>query len=255
MNTLTKNRILQDGDEYLDFDKGEWKPVPATDFGLQIMFTKYGEVRRPSETPSANGAGETPAPQRSTATVAAPSVENKPTASPLPREYPAPKPLSMTMTKSGKAKALPTVVSAKAHTLPPLRLTRAEIRMTKPLTRADYSKAAKAAKAAKKVTSGKIPASAGVKVTPLPTSLSVSYPASPECVWTGRNGTFTARALNMHVTPSGEVIQIVPQGKRGAAKSAIIEFPASIIPQVVDWLLRQQPTPTTTPAPCTEKTP
>lgn len=244
MNTLTKNRILQDGDEYLD-SKGDWKPVPATDFGLQIMFTKYGEVRRPSETPSANGAGETPAPQRSTATVAAPSVESKPTASPLPREYPAPKPLSMTMTKSGKAKALPTVVSAKAHTLPPLRLTRA-----------DYSKAAKAAKAAKKVTSGKIPASAGVKVTPLPTSLSVTFPdAHPECIWTGRNGTFMARALNMHVTPSGEVIQIVPQGKRGAAKSAIIEFPASIIPQVVDWLLRQQPTPTTTPAPCTEKTP
>lgn len=232
MNTLTKNRILQDGDEYLD-PKGDWKPVPATDFGLQIMFTKYGEVRRPSETPSANGAGETPAPQRSTATVAAPSVESKPTASPLPREYPAPKPLSMTMTKSGKAKALPTVVSRKAH--------------IKTLVKAAASK---------RLSSGKIPAKFGPKITPLPTSLSLTYAdTDPSCIWTGRNGTFIARALNMHVTGDGKVIQIVPQGKRGVAKSAIIEFPASIIPQVVDWLLRQQPTPTTTPAPCTEKTP
>ena len=37
------------GDEYRD--NGTWKPVPADDIGSQIMFTKYTEVRRPSEEP------------------------------------------------------------------------------------------------------------------------------------------------------------------------------------------------------------
>jgi hypothetical protein len=58
MNILTKNRILQKGDEYRSNGNGEWKPVPKDNFGLQIEFTDYKEVRRPSEQPfpvSSNG--------------------------------------------------------------------------------------------------------------------------------------------------------------------------------------------------------
>lgn len=52
MNILTKNRILQKGDQYRNNDpasNGLWHDVPENDYGLQIMFTKYTEVRRPSE--------------------------------------------------------------------------------------------------------------------------------------------------------------------------------------------------------------
>lgn len=52
MNTLTKNRILQKGDEYFEPKKGKgWTAVPSENFGLQIQFTDYKEVRRPSEQP------------------------------------------------------------------------------------------------------------------------------------------------------------------------------------------------------------
>jgi hypothetical protein len=67
---------------------------------------------------------------------------------------------------------------------------------------------------------------------------------SPPCYWTGRNGTFKARALNLHKLPhSGTdgMIRVVPQGKRGAAKNAMIEFPVSIIPQVIEFLKEHQP--------------
>lgn len=105
MNTLTKNRILQDGDEYCT--SGTWKPVPAKDFGLQIMFTDYREVRRPSEAPLQNGAGETPIRSRPTpaevrAHSAEPAVESQPES-------------------KSSAPPLPTVISAKAHsTIVPL---------------------------------------------------------------------------------------------------------------------------------------
>jgi hypothetical protein len=48
MTTLTKNRILEKGDQF--FNGTGWVPIPTTDFGLQVAFAKYKEIRRPSET-------------------------------------------------------------------------------------------------------------------------------------------------------------------------------------------------------------
>ena len=95
MNTLTKNRILEKGDEYKS-PKGNWLPVPDKDVGLQIMFSPYTEVRRPSEAPTASGDGNV--------TLVPPPA---PTTTPEP---PPPAPLTP-LTDDG----LPTVISPKAH--------------------------------------------------------------------------------------------------------------------------------------------
>jgi hypothetical protein len=59
MNTLTANRILQKGDQYLlkatNTEAGaKWTEVPKEEWGLQIMFSKFKgfELRRPTEKPS-----------------------------------------------------------------------------------------------------------------------------------------------------------------------------------------------------------
>src|SRR5262249_32056807 len=52
MNILTKNRIIEKGDEFRHAD-GRWMPIPDANIGLQIMFSKYTEVRRPGEEPVA----------------------------------------------------------------------------------------------------------------------------------------------------------------------------------------------------------
>jgi len=50
MNILTKNRIIEKGDEYR-YIGGEWAPVPEKLIGLQVTFSGCDEVRRPSEEP------------------------------------------------------------------------------------------------------------------------------------------------------------------------------------------------------------
>lgn len=245
MNILTKNRIIEPGDEYRDGET--WKPVPKDDHGLQIMFTKYVEVRRPGEKPVSkqNGAEGTPTPTdrmpKATAErvpSASGTVERKPSAPPLAQpDYPKPKPLSATMATRGKE--LPTVVSTKAHTRNPeghghkkhLHLTAT-------------------AKAIKAIMSAMPPPPI---VKPLPSTVAacanetvIPYPAPSAArrspIWTGRNGTFVARKLNVIAgTGASEgIIKLIPEGKRGMARNAVIEFPASIIPQLTDWLLRHQ---------------
>jgi hypothetical protein len=79
-----------------------------------------------------------------------------------------------------------------------------------------------------------------VTAHPAGNTVRIRFPAgSQHCQWIGRNGMFTNRAINLH-RYDGDVIAVVPQGKRGAARNAIIEFPVSIIPQVIEWLEEQQ---------------
>jgi hypothetical protein len=70
-------------------------------------------------------------------------------------------------------------------------------------------------------------------------SISIMFPkGAAKCIWIGRNGAFNQTAINM--INVGEKIHIVPQGVRGIAKNAVIEFPASIIPQIIKWLEAQK---------------
>ena len=262
MNTLTKNRILAPGDEYRDGDK--WKAVPKEDIGLQIMFTKYVEVRRPNETCNpANGAVGTPAPQERSPAPCAPvdrKVESKPTAP--PKEYPKPKPLTPVKPLArpenkrakvdewnSKAKTLPTVISKKAHkhlVMPPpkrLLISRPYRGLLPDPDPADRDTVPK--HIIERVLRTKPVTFVGAN------EITIHYPdpATPkgmrQPIWTGRNGTFKAKALNMFAgTGASEgIIKLVPEGARGMARNAVIEFPASIIPQVTDWLLRHQPDP------------
>lgn len=209
MNVLTKNRILQKGDEFNS--EGKWKPIPAADFGLQIMFTPYKEVRRPTEeppktlpiSPDRKQSGASPAKTEPPSPAKAESEKT-----PVPthsgtgeRSYPTAKPLAATY-------------GGDLHT-----------------------------KLAKKLEAKKLP-------TVVRRQITIPYPdKSTPCIWIGRNGTFNAEGIQFNVLEQADekdnVIRIRPIGKRGLARNAVIEFPASIIPQVVDWLLRMQPAKTT----------
>lgn len=215
-----------EGDEYLDTNM-VWKPVPKNDFGLQIMFTKYAEVRRPSETTTKTISGE--AHTGKTAEKQVPGVLPPPPPQP-PKPLTPPKPLADTFGKA-KAKVLPTVVSTKAHTKPERR---PHIKMPEAIVLA-------------------VAAFDPTVVKPLPSVVAACAPSiaidikEPGNIWIGRNGTFNMTGLGLNMTNKGESVQIKPIGKRGLAKNALIEFPASIIPQVIDWLLRHQKPPTPTP--------
>ena len=241
MTTLTPNRIIQQGDEYRN--NGTWKPVPKEDYGLQVMFTKYAEVRRASETPfvhvgapaikvesqqgsetvtrhahNVETAGSTPAPakispvsekpkaEKPSAIVTA-TAEKEKTPAPTPSGAGAPSPRSYPdfageFEKAVKAAGLPTVVSVKAHVT-------------------ETEKAIETAKAM------------GVTVE----ALDLRWPKNEHCVWTGRNGCFDG--VGMELRNIGTQIAITPRGKRGLG-NCTIQFPISTIPEIVDFLLRQQ---------------
>jgi hypothetical protein len=204
MNTLTKNRIIEKGDEFRHAD-GSWLPVPDKSIGLQIMFSNYKEVRRPSETPpSSNG------------NVVVTPIEQPEQGSQVARQESAKLPIEGSIpSPASTARELPTVVSRKAHSRTPL----SDIPMVPvPAT----SKALEAHPMAVMGECINIPFGSG----------------GPNCIWIGRNGTFNQTAINM--VDMGEIIRVVPQGKRGIAKNAVIEFPKSIIPQLADWLLKRQ---------------
>jgi hypothetical protein len=55
-------------------------------------------------------------------------------------------------------------------------------------------------------------------------------------IWTGRNGTFTGYALEAMIVDDRIMLQ--PVGKRGVGNCAI-QFPTSVIPQIIDWLAAQ----------------
>jgi hypothetical protein len=219
MNTLSKNRILEAGDEYLDKD-GTWKPVPSTDLGLQVLFSPHKECRRPSEpfTPqqASSPASKPISPKQAADKIATPVAAESEKTTPVPTH---------SGTGDHSSSYLPTVVSRKAHVLTAQEITSrslakvtAEIGPTGPI-----EKAIEKAKASALISDSK----------------EVRFPPSKYCypIWTGRNGTFDCKAINLHRT-SNDVIQIIPQGKRGPG-NCIIEFPATVIPEITEWLKAQ----------------
>ena len=226
MTTLTPNRILQKGDEYRDNGHDsknvQWKPVPKDDFGLQVMFTKYAEVRRPSETPFVHGGAPAikVSPDRdlaSTPKEAVPAKAESDTKSPVASH-----------SATGDASYLPTVVSTKAHKNPAQETTSRNLAKVTALRETPETSKDASTEVAKPPVS---PTPFHTPKTLVPATVTITYPDNgPDCIWTGRNGTFKCRAVRLE--NFGDVIRIVPVGKRGAARNAVIEFPSSCIEQV-----------------------
>jgi hypothetical protein len=203
MNILTKNRIIEKGDEFRHTD-GRWLPVPAKKVGLQILFSDYKEVRRPSEEPQAlretpETARLTEAPKRavSPTPISPDSGLGACTENPAKAEKektPVPTPSGTGDTPATNSH-LPTVISRKAH------------------------------KPAWDGTTLQPPSSTGARITPVIEYSDLS--ATPK--WIGRNGTFNAIGLNVSRAglTKNKVIQLRPVGKRGLAKNALIEIPVA----------------------------
>jgi hypothetical protein len=201
MNTLTPNRILKEGDEYRK--NGTWLPVPKDDYGLQIMFTKYAEVRRPSEKAiSPDGGASVPAVKAEKVNVPAPT--------------PSGAGATPAVLKQLDRHGLPTVVSKKAHLL--VRHEDGKPIFKEPTSTTPTPKPV--------VLSGTTETRAGI---------TWHSKLEPECRWIGRNGTFKCRGVNLEFRKQG-TIAVLPVGARGEAKNAEIEFPVNAIPQVIDFL-------------------
>lgn len=255
MNTLTKNRILQKGDEYLDGEK--WKAVPSNDYGLQIMFTKYAEVRRPSESAPEHSslgnndnpkqdAGATispdsekrmPSPEVATqAAIVTAKAEKEKCSAPTPSGA-EPLPLSATYGKAAKTKvkakllaerdALGKIVDAMAATLKVAPVT--------PLPTIISAAAHKIPLESKDPAPG--------PVTFTSDELMLKFPPTPHVTFRGRNGTFYGKALLCHANDGEGIVSIMPLGQRGLKtkySNAEIQIPAEIIPELTDWLIRHQ---------------
>jgi hypothetical protein len=258
VNTLTKNRILQEGDEYKD--NGAWKPVPKDNLGLQVMFTPSKEVRRPSEKPSLRETPETARPTEAPKRAVSPTlISPKQAAGKIATPVAAESEKVPVPTHSGTGHTLPTIVSKKAHTQESDRKIIDDIPYDQPMTdeemaalerEKDREKAAaiKTAPPLKNVPAANVPAGpiekaiAKAKVTGaskalLEVSFAPAVPPDPSPIWTGRNGTFTGYGL--HAMTIQDMVTLSPIGKRGVGHCEI-QFPKAIIPQLVDWLLRQQ---------------
>lgn len=230
MNTLTKNRILQKGDEYRK--NGSWMPVPEVDYGMQIMFTKYTEVRRPSE---AGLAQSKPCiitqrndlkglPAKGTATSVIPIAEAT----------------ARVVMPEAKPIKTPSTSQVKLSDIPPSRITPCWHEKRINLSR-HADQCAHCGAMLPTLFVPPPPTTAPPSMLPAGmkgAAINVSFGASPKCEWIGRNGKYRQTSINL--IRLGELFRIVPQGVRGMAKNAQIEFPASIIPQITDWLLQQQ---------------
>lgn len=219
MNTLTKNRILQKGDEYLT-NSGDWKKVPDCDIGMLIQFTQYTEVRRPSEQPFTAkqckptaqerrldglpyGAPNAPQPKEPIS-----AGGRSPASTIVETPSPAPEPLRKATARTEHvekqdhtgARDLPTVISAKAHKKPE-RSNPPEPPPPNEFTQIKFEK------------NGSTP------------------------IWRGRNGTFNGLGVTLH--NDDQVISLNPVGVRGRSDNCLIQIPKSAIPQVIDWLREQ----------------
>jgi hypothetical protein len=201
MNTLSKNRIIEKGDEFRHTD-GRWLPVPDGNVGLQIMYSEYKEVRRPSE---ANITLAPPTPERMAELEREQEQADRKKRAALPAEN----------------SHLPTVVSKKAHTEP---TNNRGFPLHKPPTK-PYP-ADPEAKSPVSILGGAI-----INYTDLS--------AMPE--WIGRNGTFKATGLDVQRTKN-DLIQFRPIGKRGLAKNALIEIPIKDIAALLSALTREKET-------------
>ena len=200
MTTLTKNRILEAGDEYRF--NGEWKPVPEKDIGLQIMFTTYAEVRRPTEQPPPKKPYEGDPPWENKPTKQGSQMARQESAK-LPIEGSIPSPASQHM-----AEYLPTVISKKAHT----NLPKIEGRTV------------------------------GVEGAEVGTTLSVGWPDEHLIWIGRNGTFIQRGLHLQLCKLCNDCIAIKPVGKRGIAKNAVIQFPSAMIPKIVDWLNKHKPT-------------
>lgn len=219
MNILTPNRILEAGDEYRD--NGTWKPITPEDIGTQVMFSSYKEVRRPKEQGSQverhqsakleiEGSIPSPALQSPDETLARIEAE-------LIRER------DLTISPNGErslqtASERPSSDGAKAKT--------------------DALPAASTVTEKAEKVNVPTPTPSGVGTTPSG-AISIGFDKKHGCRWIGRNGTFYQQGIGFYASP--DCIRIVPYGRRGEAKNAMIEFPVEIIPQLIDWLKEHQP--------------
>jgi hypothetical protein len=253
MNTLTPNRILMKGDEYRD--NGTWKPVPVNDYGLQVMFTKYAEVRRPSEkTHKPISPDREPVKPAASRTL----VEAEPATPAKAEKVKAPVPTPSGTGETPHASSyLPTVVSTKAHNLRETPDTANESPTEVPKRAASPTPydptGVEEIKPCPKCGSILCGGDPCVIHDPVPKPMVIAGTTSttcnirwhstlePECQWIGRNGTFKCRGLSIYKHGKG-VIKMVPVGKRGEAKNAEIEFPVNAIGQIVDFLNKQKPT-------------
>jgi hypothetical protein len=266
MNILSKNRILQKGDEYRN--NGTWTPVPKDNFGLQVQFTDYKEVRRPSEKPSLSR--ETPETARDERTevpkrVVSPApISPKQAADKIATPVAAEKEKTPVPTPSGTGESLPeikrlvaavehlpTVISTKAHS----RKHDGEISVncqspTEQMAALDQMAALEREAKREMPTydhTGPAPFPKGEiekaieKAKLLGASnghIKIKFPNSgPVPIWTGRNGTFNGYGLEASTV--GDMVLLYPVGKRGVG-NCMIQFPVAIIPQLIDWLLRNQ---------------
>jgi hypothetical protein len=220
MSILTKNRILQRGDQF--YDGANWKDVPAKDHGIQILFTKYDKVRRPSEadpTPQTNG--KTLAVSRD-----------------LTPDYEAVgKTISPDSGNRAGSRSVVTPAKAESDSDPALSRSGAGER---PLLERLAAKAKPEPEPEPKMRKVAEVHDAEQPERPLlPPSVNLSgdlifAKGHKPCQWLGRNGQFDCVGLNMFKGNTG-TIWITPFGKRGLGR-CMIEFPESEVPRIIEWL-------------------
>jgi hypothetical protein len=218
MNTLTSNRILQKGDEYLD--KGNWKAVPEKDFGIQVMFSKYSQVRRPSE-PEHKQISPAPAVSPSRAAKAELSQVSAGKGEPI-----SPDRAAIPAKAEGDSKPGPSRLGPGERLSPTRALLETVLHSAPPCTLTRPTETEKAITKAKRIgaTNGD--------------PLNIKFSPKDKTSWTGRNGTFGGYGLCMNRL--GDTIAIEPVGKRGVG-NCLIEFPVACIPQIISWLNKQPP--------------
>lgn len=228
MNTLTSNRILQKGDEYRD--NGSWKPVPKNDFGLQIQFTDYKEVRRPAETPFVHGGApaikvETISPDSAAQPARKTSEGNERSESNAAKAESDESPVA-SHSATGDASYLPTVVSKKAHGLPTVDERAKELAALRETPETDNNSRTEQAKPPVSPT----PSASGpfrIKFK----DITHDHPDRP--IWTGRNGTFTGYGLEVMKVNTNAMLS--PIGKRGVGNCAI-QVPLASVPELINDL-------------------
>jgi hypothetical protein len=267
MTTLTPNRIIEKGDQYLDGEK--WKPVPEIDIGLQIQFTDYAQVRRPSEAPPhttlspeqyAKLKPASPKPLRETPDTAkeSPTEAPKRAVSPdnLQKTLASEQPISPKTTaavsklispdsgerpaakaESDKTPAASHSAAGDAHStsyLPTVVSTKAHKLVSEdPEAMTEFHKGLRKTETEKAIEKAKV---IGLKTD----LLKITWPKNNDCIWTGRNGTFQQYGMEISRMDGTEgKIMLFPIGKRGVG-NCTIQFPVSAIPQIVDFLNAQK---------------
>lgn len=240
MITLTKNRIIEAGDEYRN--NGEWKPVPASIVGLQVMFTTYEEVRRPSATPPPTALHPSVVELMNPAIVKRDNIVATKPISP-DSEKPETRPLAVGNANAKRGEGSSAIVPAKAESEQKASVPTHS--GTEAMPHPDLPTVI-SAKAHKHILTPKELRSVVAKIVGIAieheTCIKFPDPHATkrrQTQWIGRNGTFNQTGLTMIHGSAGlnkGIIKMIPTGKRGVARNALIEFPVEAIPQIIAFL-------------------